>query len=296
MDIVQLLTEAFDADLRSLIRALPRVLAALSAVLVFYFLSRGARRTALALLARGQLRPLHRKLFARLIAWMVLLLGLLSAMSIMGWSQLVQGVLTGGGFTAVVLGFAFREIGENILAGFLLSFSRPFEAGDVIRSGEHQGTVKDIDIRHTHVRTADGQDIFVPSAMIYKEPLINFTKDGLRRACFRVGIDYRNDAQSACFRFREAVCAVPGVLAEPAPTASIAALDGGYVILELSYWVDAIEQSPRALLDVHTKALDTVRQTGLREGFTFSAEVSSAVALSGAVALTSPPDSVEAAG
>jgi small-conductance mechanosensitive channel len=56
------------------------------------------------------------------------------ALNILGLERVAVSVLAGGGVTAVVLGFAFREIGENFLAGIFLAFSSPFKTGDLIRT------------------------------------------------------------------------------------------------------------------------------------------------------------------
>ena len=110
------------------------------------------------------------------------LLGLVIGLQILGLTAVATSLLATGGLVAVVLGFAFREIGENFLAGLLLSFSRSFEVGDLIESAGHRGRVKEIDLRQVWLRSADGRDIFVPSAEVFRSVLVNFTRDGLRRA------------------------------------------------------------------------------------------------------------------
>jgi len=63
-----------------------------------------------------------------------MLLGVLIGLNILGFYGLVTSILASGGITAVVLGFAFKDIGENFLAGFFMAFSRPFRTGDLIAS------------------------------------------------------------------------------------------------------------------------------------------------------------------
>ena len=130
-------------------------------------------------------------------------------------TALATSLLATGGLMAVVLGFAFRDIGENLLAGVLLAFSRSFDVGDLIESSGLQGRVRAIELRHVHIRTADGCDIFIPSAAIFRNPLHNFTRDGLRRGRFTVGIDYGDDPVRALEILAETVGSTPGVLPEP---------------------------------------------------------------------------------
>jgi len=102
----------------------------------------------------------------------------------------VSGMLAGAGLTAVILGFAFKDIGENLLAGVMMAFSRPFNIGDVIEINSFVGTVKFLNLRNTHIRTFNGRDIYIPNSNMVKNPLINYTQDGLLRHDFIVGLDY----------------------------------------------------------------------------------------------------------
>tara|TARA_B110000046_G_scaffold47958_1_gene53064 strand:+ start:43216 stop:43455 length:240 start_codon:yes stop_codon:yes gene_type:complete len=68
--------------------------------------------------------------------------------------------LAGAGVTAILLGFAFKDIGENLLAGIMLAFNRPFTIGNVIELDGFLVTGKALQLRSTHLRTFDGRDIY----------------------------------------------------------------------------------------------------------------------------------------
>lgn len=169
---------------------LPALAAAFAVFAVFLFLGWGAGRVLrLAVTRRGD--RVNAAFLGKLPIWLFGFIGLMAAVDHLGLEGIAKGLLAGGGATAIILGFAFREIGENFLAGLFLAFSRPFRLGDLIRSGDlAEGVVKTIDLRNTHIRTADGRDIYVPNAHIFNDPLTNFTRDGLRRPTFTVGVDY----------------------------------------------------------------------------------------------------------
>src|SRR5690606_15890540 len=93
------------------------------------------------------------------VQWTLGVFGTVIALQILGLSGVAGSLLATGGLMAVILGFAFRSIGENLLAGVFLGFSRAFAVGDVIESSGHTGTVRDINLRSVHIRTADGRDI-----------------------------------------------------------------------------------------------------------------------------------------
>lgn len=75
------------------------------------------------------------------------------------------------GIGGVAIGFAFKDIFQNLLAGILLLVRQPFRAGDEIRAGAFTGVVESIEARATFIRTYDGQRIIVPNSVIYTEAL-----------------------------------------------------------------------------------------------------------------------------
>ncbi len=213
----------------------------------------------------------------RLIRWTAGALGLVMALHVLGLTAIATSVLATGGVMAVILGFAFKDIGENLLAGIFLAFSRSFDVGDLIESGGLRGVVRSIDLRDTHIRTADGCDIFIPSAAIFRNPLLNFTRDGLRRGSFTVGIDYRDDPERALALLEPAVAEADGVIPDPAPVLEVSGLGPSWVELQVHFWVDTF--SGGTLSRGGTAAMAACRRVLLEHGFTVSSEVTTALAL-----------------
>ncbi len=212
----------------------------------------------------------------RLTRWGFYLIGAVIALHIMGLTKAASGVLAAGGVLTVVLGFAFREIGENLLAGLFMSFSRSFDVGDLIESNGIQGIVKQINIRDVHVRTGDGIDIFIPSAIIFKNPLNNYTRDGLRRSSFNIGIDYGNEPKKALEYLMEAVKSTEGVLEDPAPAVILSNFSDNYIQIQVQFWINTFLKSSD-LQQIKTKVMDASHATLRKNGFTFSSEVSTAI-------------------
>jgi small conductance mechanosensitive channel len=250
----------------------PRLVVALAALIVFYLLGSYLSKFVLAVLRRASAREIHENFFRVLTITVALFVGLVVALNILGLEKVAVSVLAGGGVTAIVLGFAFREIGENFLAGIFLAFSRPFKLGDLIRTEDIEGYVREIELRYTHLRTEDGRDVYVPSSQLFGRPVTNFTRDGL------VGIDYANDARKACELLRDTTGAVADVLGEPKPAAFIQALAAQYVELQVFFWIDVFDKT-RDILSVQTEVMNACRQALLDQGYTVSAETTSNIAL-----------------
>jgi small-conductance mechanosensitive channel len=272
------LMDGFTQDWNTLIGMAPRILLATFVCLAFYWIGRLAGRGVAGVMRKSSITRTHLAFFRRLTVVVFTVFGLLLALNLIGLRSVSASLLAGGGISAVVLGFAFREIGENFLAGLLLAFNRPFEVGHLIESGGFQGTVRGIALRHTHIRSADGRDIFIPSAQILKVPLVNFTKDGLRRFSLAVAIDYRDDPAAARELLLEKVRGTDGVLDRIEPAVVVTALGSRTVELEAFYWVDTFTPG----IDVGRIRSDLVggcREALLSAGFTLTSDVARRVEL-----------------
>ena len=275
MDII---LEAFQKQWVVFLDLMPKIIMALLVLLVAVWIGRKLGKTVLIIFSRTSLSGIHKSFFLNTITLLFVILGLIIALNILGLEKVAASLLAGGGITAVVLGFAFREIGENFLAGFFLAFSRPFNIGDTIQSGDFIGVVKSIELRNTHIRTSDGRDIFIPSSQIFNQPLINYTKDGLRRPSFVVGIDYGDDAIKAVRLLLEVTKNVEGVLQKPPPGVYISELTAQYVQLEIFFWLDVFKKGVD-FLKIKSEVMDNCRKTLLDNDFTLSSETTTNIAL-----------------
>jgi small conductance mechanosensitive channel len=102
----------------------------------------------------------------------------------------------------------------------------------------HTGIVRDISLRAVHVRSGDGRDIFIPCAQIFTNPLINFTRDGLRRGDFVIGVDYRHDPGQVRELLLRTVQRSRGVLTDPATAVLVSEFHASYQELRVFFWVD----------------------------------------------------------
>lgn len=270
------LVEAFRERLDSIIAQAPDYFFALVVLAIFVVAGRLIGRGVDGLLSRGRLSSTHRAFFRGLVVWIVALVGFAFALSIVGLGGIAAGLVTSGGITAIVIGFAFRGIGENLLAGFFLAFSRPFEVGDYIESEGLAGTVRGIELRSTHIRTPDGRDIYIPSAQIFGSPVINYTKDGYRRPKFTLGVDYRDDLPGARRLLESTLGGVDGVLENPAPQVAAADTLDNHVAIEVAFWIDTRDTQ---LVGVKGRAIEACVAALGGAGYTFSSEVTTGVQL-----------------
>ena len=168
----------------------PAILIGLAFLIIFIFLGYGLRALLRRRLKNKSHDPLLVMFIGRVTLLTMIIIGMVIFLNQLGLGKAASSVLAGAGVSAIILGFAFKDIGENFIAGFFLAFSRGFNIGDVIEVQGFKGKVTALNLRNTHIRTFDGKDIFMPNAMLIKNPLSNFTRDGLLRYDFMIGLDY----------------------------------------------------------------------------------------------------------
>jgi small conductance mechanosensitive channel len=140
------------------------------------------------------------------------------------------------GLAGLALAFALQNILENFVAGLLILIRRPFRRGDQIVTNEFAGVVMDIDLRVTRLRVFDGEEVLIPNATVFTEPITNLTRLGRRRTQVIVGIDYRDDHHAVQALLLDAVRAVSDVLESPEPEVLLVEFGESSVDVEVSYW------------------------------------------------------------
>lgn len=268
--------ETFRGDWEAFLSFAPKLFYAAVVFGLTSVIARFSGRTIEKLLTR-QARSYTNLLFVRhVVTWSIGLIGLLLALGVLGFQGVATSMLATGGVVAIVAGFAFREIGENFLAGFFLSFSRPFELKDLIKTGDLTGTVSGIALRHVHIRTFDGCDVFVPSAQIFREPLFNYTRDGLRRPSFSIGVAYHDSPEEVKALLLQATGKVDEVLKKPPYFINIDEFGSGYIVYEVFFWID-VNDSKRNLVEIRNEVKINCWRALKEAGMTFSTDVSTGI-------------------
>ncbi len=227
----------------SLISRLPALILSIGVFLIFYALSivvsRIIRRST-----RGHRENLG-MVFARLVAAATILLGFLTAVSIVAPSFQAADLIKILGIGGVAIGFAFQNILQNFLAGLLLLWSEPFRVGDEIKIDPYEGSVEAVQTRATIIKTYDGRRVVVPNADLFTRSVIVNTANDIRRWEYDFVTKNISDLKQTKFRIVNVVRNVPGVLSDPAPEVLI--MDVGnpdWTVLKLRvlWWTKAPRQ------------------------------------------------------
>ena len=124
----------------------------------------------------------------------------------------VGSLLVGAGFLGIVVGMAARQTLGAVLAGFVLMFSRPFEVGDWVSIGDHEGTVTEISIINTRLRSFDGEVVTLPNDEVRSGPVVDRSRRNRLRIEIEVGVDYATDIDRAAAVVETAVTGIDGAV------------------------------------------------------------------------------------
>lgn len=160
---------------------LPNILVAIATVALFVLGARLARKVVVNLCKSTRLDETLCHALGTIVIFFINLLGVLVAATIVFPSFSPGNLVAGLGITSVAVGFAFKDILENFFAGILLLWQKPFRIGDEIKTNGFEGTVEDIDIRSTRLKTIDGELVVVPNGSMLSSPIVVLTGYAQRR-------------------------------------------------------------------------------------------------------------------
>lgn len=181
------------------------------------------------------------------------------------------------GATGLALALALQGTLSNMAAGIMLLWLRPFVIGDAIDADGTSGSVTEIGLFATRLKTYDGIYVFVPNSKLWNARIVNWSREPTRMVEIKVGIGYSASIADA----REALRSVAGdprVLPSPAPAVFVSALTDSSIQMSARLWVAsanwwdayidlmeaAIAALQRAHVDVGRDALDVHLLDGRR--------------------------------
>lgn len=234
---------------------LPRLGAAVLVYLVARVVSSSVARLIRRSMEARRRDPELIVLLEMLTRWGILALGIVLALE-----QLAPGrfssLIAGLGIAGFTIGFALQDVAKNFVAGILLLIQQPFEINDAIEVGGYGGTVLDISLRATEMRTWDGRRVFIPNGDIFVSSIVNFSRALRRRIEIPIGVAPESDldhvARVTLDTIRENVS---GVLADPTPQVVFSQFGESTIDLKVFYWIDTGEAGVLQAQDEGVRAI-----------------------------------------
>lgn len=238
---------------------LPNVIVALLVFAVFFFAARSLKLSVRRLTRRHRQARNLGMVLGRLAQGGMVLIGLFVALSIVVPTFRAGDLVQLLGISGVAIGFAFRDILQNFLAGILILLTEPFHIDDQIVFKEFEGTVENIETRATTIRTYDGRRIVIPNSELFTNSVTVNTAFENRRLEYDIGIGYGDDIDRAKELILQAIHSVDGVLRDPAADVLVVDLAESTVNIRARWWV----KPPRRLetLQMRDAVLTAIKKT-----------------------------------
>ena len=239
---------AFDLDviwnslfglLNSFLSRLPYIVFALVIFALFLLAAKIVSGAINAAGKRTRLDITLADLLGRLGSFLITVLGIFVAAVIIFPAFKPGDLVAGLGITSVAVGFAFKDVLQNFFAGILILWRKPFIVGDQLRFKEYEGTVEEITVRSTRLKTFDGERAVIPNGDIYANAVLVKTAYEKRRVKFIVGIGYLDDIEAGRRAIRKVLENSPGVLPDPGPWIYVSELAPSSVNFIVYFWVES---------------------------------------------------------
>ena len=219
------------------IQLLPNIIIAIVVFIIFWFIAKLTRRIIKNTTRRKKSRNLGLVL-ARLSQGLIILAGAFISLAIVIPSFKPGDLVQLLGVSGVAVGFAFRDILQNFLAGILILITEPFVIDDQIVFKDFEGTVEHIQTRATTIRTYDGTRIVIPNAELFTNSVKVNTAFEKRRLQYDIGIGYGDDIDRAKEIILDVLRNDPEAVADPPPEALVVELADFTINIRARWWVD----------------------------------------------------------
>ena len=264
MDILS--TNQISDWLNSVANYIPRLLAAIGVFILFYLLAKILKAVSEKIIMRVNHKPSVIRLGSTVTYIVIIFIGVIGFLRVLSLDGLVTSVLAGAGIIGLALGFAFQDIASNFIAGVAITLQPRFNVGDLVEIDEIYGTVAQIDLRTTTIRTLNGQTVYVPNKDIFMNQVTDYTRKGIRRIELNVGVSYSDDLQQVKHLTLQPVYKVHTIEKEQPIDLYFEEFGDSSINLVVRYWVTFHTEND--YLEARSQGIMLIKQTYDKHGIT----------------------------
>lgn len=224
---------------------LPNIVLGLFVFTIFVIFGRSIKRLVKRLTRHRTYARNLGMVLGRLAQGTTVLVGLFISLTIVFPSLKASDLVQLLGISGVAIGFAFRDILQNFLAGILILLTEPFQINDQIVFKNFEGTVENIETRATTIRTYDGRRIVIPNSELFTNSVTVNTAFENRRLEYDVGVGYGDDLDWTKQLMLEAMHSLDVVLKDPPPDVLVMELAENSVNIRARWWIQPPRWSDR---------------------------------------------------
>lgn len=142
------------------------------------------------------------------------------------------------GSCGLAVGLALQGSLSNFAGGIMLLIFKPFKNGDFIESNGVSGSVQDVTILYTHLKTPDGKIVVVPNGTLSNATVTNYSADEKRRVDIEIGVDYSTDLELAKNTMLSVAFSCEKVMRDPEPAVNVSSYGDSSINLKMFAWCE----------------------------------------------------------
>jgi small conductance mechanosensitive channel len=238
------------------IQMLPNFVLALVALGVFIIAARFIRKIAQRITLKLSKSESIAGLVSGIVYTLVIIMGLMTALDIMKLEKTVSSLIAGVGIIGLALGFAFQDLTANFISGAFITFKKPFEIGHIVETNGFTGTIQDIHLRSTTIRTFAGLHVIIPNKEIFQKPIINYSRTQERRVELEFAIANTVDISFIEGEIKKALSAQEPGMSIKNVEVYFSAIEDPKIKVYLFFWTEKI--LPKEYLEARHEAILTI--------------------------------------
>lgn len=259
IDASQRLYSSVRLIIQSTIGNLPSLLGSIVAVIFTWGVARIVRYAAFTWAKQTEGDASTEILIGRLCYGGVWVIGSIVALGVLGID--FAALLGALGLTSVAIGFSLKDVLSNYISGVILLAAKPFRINDQVAIGDYEGTITQIQLRATTMKTYDGRLVYIPNQEVFQTSIINNTASPRRRSSIIVGIDYSENIDRAKQIIIDVLSSIKEVEKNPPADILVSELAASTVNLEIRFWVDSRRAGFLATTSLVTQAIKEALET-----------------------------------
>jgi small-conductance mechanosensitive channel len=235
---INLVKTKLEGWLTGFVKLLPNLALAVLIFVLFFLISKYLRRLIYRTLLKFSDKPAVSNLFSSIIYIAFLFVGLFISLELLHLEKTIASLLAGAGIIGLALGFAFQDLTANFISGLFIIFRKPFDVGQDIDSNGFNGTVQEIKLRSTTLRTYQGLHIIIPNKDIFQKPITNYSLSGDRRIDIVLTLPFKTDADRIGQSLIKSLSDIPNIKKDKKPEVYFLDYTGDTIKIEIWCWID----------------------------------------------------------
>jgi small conductance mechanosensitive channel len=242
----------------------PRLIGAIITLIIGWWIIGIIQRSVRKSFEKREMEPSLRGFLNSMIGILLKILLLISVIGMIGVQMTSFIAILGAAGLAV--GMALSGTLQNFAGGVIILLFKPFKVGDYIEAQGHSGSVNEIQIFNTILKTPDNKTIIIPNGGLSTGSMINYSTEPQRRVDFVFGIGYGDDVDKAKAVIQQLIDGDERILKDPAPFIAVSELADSSVNLVVRVWAEASNYWG-IHFDMHEKVYKTFDKEGLNIPF-----------------------------